>query len=304
MQSETKIFDIEFTDRDLYGSHGPVAADVKQGDIGDCYLMATLASLVHSEPERIKKAIAYDTNAKCFVVDMYKRSGKLVHIRVTSKDIWKLKSEGGIIQKIGSKYVIWPAVIETAFAVMHDSSPKDGLDDGVSHIGRGGLIQDGMAALVGFKGKQLKLLRFKRETGLNYQESVNLLGCRIETALHQKNFVVLATSREGIFDDYMSKAKSDSLMVAKALQQKIQTAPNYLPPDGLRDKHGYSVMAMHEVTPNKWFITLRNPKAHNNYIGGEPSPHPNKPSSAFVYLDFAKLLACGGVAEFRVSVHR
>jgi hypothetical protein len=307
MLPATTNLQVEFTDQDLYGANGPLAEDVHQGQIGDCYLLATLAAVAHQQPEHIKKAITYDKNAKCFHVSMYKRSGKPVSLRVTSQDIVLLGREGGVIFKRDSQYVIWPAVIETAFALMHDSVAEDGLDDGVYSIRKGGYIEDAMMALVGFKGQALKLSRVERKNNLNYQQAINLLACRIDTALYQKKFVTLEARTEGFFKTYLLKEKSDSLIVASRLQRKLrpeQRGP-LLPPDGLRNNHGYTVMAMDEVTPNNWFITLRNPWGHNlPQDGSEPLPHPNDPNSALIHLNFAKLLAAGGVGDFRVSDHR
>ena len=55
---------------ELFSARGPVPADVAQGNLGDCYFLATLASLAQNQPDKIKGMIR-DNGDGTFSVRFY-----------------------------------------------------------------------------------------------------------------------------------------------------------------------------------------------------------------------------------------
>jgi peptidoglycan hydrolase-like protein with peptidoglycan-binding domain len=237
----------KFSDQNLYGPNGPARTDIRQDALGDCYFVATLGALAHDQPQVIRNAIHYDAATQRFRVTLYK-NGTARYIWVTQAELEDnvTRQGGSRVDNTGCYERVWPAVIETAFAKMHDTNAADGLGEGYRKLNEGGFAADAMLAILGNSGTKLT---YQYYYTLGTSGSVFLLGTRVWTALQQRKAVTLSTDPE-----------TDS----RTLFQRLTNAP--IPQDGLVDNHVYMVISM---TQNglDWNVRLRNPWGTNNNVG-------------------------------------
>jgi hypothetical protein len=267
-----------FTDKNLYGPNGPMAADIKQDALGDCYFVATLAAVAKQRPQYIKNTIAYDKISHHFIVRLFDMTGKIKYIHVTQKELADniIRGGGSRMDNTGKDEKAWPSVFETAYAKMFDSNPKDGLAEGYNKIANGGWPKDAMMAITGFLGSELK---FKIEPPLSRAQSLELLGSRVALALKQRKFVTL-----------WSVPESDG----RTLAQKLLGLP--IKQDGLVDDHVYTVLSMKQGPGGAWTVNLRNPWGTNMGVGeGRDAQSP------IIAVLLQTLVDTGGLQSFRVS---
>jgi hypothetical protein len=95
----------------LFGT-GPVASDINQGGVGDCYFLASLAAFAHTDPGVILNS-AVDLGDDTFAVEFYKH-GTPEYIRVNNS-FPAGGSEGLAYAHPGPDNTIWAMVMEKAF---------------------------------------------------------------------------------------------------------------------------------------------------------------------------------------------
>jgi fibronectin type 3 domain-containing protein len=96
----------------LFGS-GPLASDVNQGAVGDCYYIAALAAFATSRPSVIQEA-AVDMGDGTYIVK-FTRAGSPVFVRVSSQ----IPTAGGSnfrYARPGAAGTVWVPIMEKAFA--------------------------------------------------------------------------------------------------------------------------------------------------------------------------------------------
>jgi Calpain family cysteine protease len=268
-----------FTDKNLYGPGGPKPSDIKQDSFGDCYFVATLSAVAQKHPLLIKGLISYDTISHRFVVGLYDLAGKKKHIHVTQAEILDNVTRGGgsWMDNTGKDKVSWPAVMETAFAKMYDSNPKDGLAEGYTKVVNGGWPKDAMLAVTGELGSELKFVQ--QPPPMTRVQSIELLGARVARALKNKRAVTLWSVSE--IDGRTAAQKSAGAAIAQ---------------DGLVDNHVYTVLSMSQTATGAWTVNLRNPWGTNIGVGeGRDS------KSAKISVPLDRLVSTGGLNSFRVS---
>ncbi len=127
---------------------GPVAPatpkpeDVRQGDLGNCYFAASMASLAQTNPEAIRNAIRERPDGR-YDVTLYDRGGpdgapRERTITVDGKLPVDADGKPSYMQPVNGQ--AWPAIIEKAYAQ---------LQGGYGNIGAGGNSEDAMFALTG-----------------------------------------------------------------------------------------------------------------------------------------------------------
>ena len=130
---------------------GPVKiSDINQGYLGDCYLIAALTALAHSNPEAIQSAIREGDEPGSYIVTLRKRlkvGGRTGPKSVKVDDWFPIKDEHMLYAQGGSKdeprskvdqfknqkRPMWPAIIEKAVATMAGGYHKveGGLEEAV-----------------------------------------------------------------------------------------------------------------------------------------------------------------------------
>ncbi|HEY9305378.1 MAG TPA: C2 family cysteine protease [Mycobacterium sp.] len=145
-----------WSDKDLY-PHDPMAADVRQDAIGDCYLDSTMAAIANANPQWIKDRINYDGTTGNFDVTLWD-GHQWKHIPVTQDDIDTDIAQRGAswLDNGQPNAALWPSVLESAYAKL--KYPNQSLVDALNNktgIGQGGYAQDAMEALTGNRGTNI-----------------------------------------------------------------------------------------------------------------------------------------------------
>jgi len=109
----------DFSSHPLFAPAGPSPDDIYQGDIGDCYFLATLGAVAKTDPSRIRQSIL-DLGDGTYLV-RYFRGTASVYVRVDGE----LPTVGGNLDYagLGGDGSIWAAVMEKAYAVFHGPTP-------------------------------------------------------------------------------------------------------------------------------------------------------------------------------------
>lgn len=272
-----------FDRQDLYVGDQPRAEDIQQDRIGDCYFVATLGAIADKQPDRIRDAIKFDPATGNYTVTLHKKEwgwlppgyhGKEVKVEVTQQELEdNLKRGGGstVDNKTGTDKPIWPAVMETAYAKMHDDNPADGLAQGYKEID-GGWAHDAMFAVTGSEGENIRPVDM-----LGGEMGAELMQRQIAKALDEGKPVTLSTDPEN-----------------RSLWEMITGGEGRQ--DGLVDNHVYMVERVYKDSNGEVKVELRNPWATNNNVGeGHDTP------DATITLDLKDLIETGGLESVNVG---
>ena len=117
----------------VFGASGPGMNDINQGDLGDCYLLASLAEVALQEPSLIQSMITDNGNNTYGVRFFVNGTAEYVTVNASLAD------SGSIFNRATD---IWASLIEKAYAQLQDSGVITGnsINDGNSYstIGNGG----------------------------------------------------------------------------------------------------------------------------------------------------------------------
>jgi hypothetical protein len=104
----------DFSDSPLFSRFGPQASDVKQGQVGDCFLLSALASVAQVNPEILRQSMA-DLGDGTYVVQFARQDGD-VFVRVDGN----LPVDGNgdpAYAQLGAQKSSWVAIYEKAYAI-------------------------------------------------------------------------------------------------------------------------------------------------------------------------------------------
>jgi hypothetical protein len=127
--------------------HAIHPSDLTQGSIGDCYLIASLATIAQHKPEIIEKGIRLLDDGN-YEVTLYQENdnGDLERKTVVVSPTFPSKDDRFVFAKPGdltdAGEELWPMLYEKAYAQLHGSYDA---------IGDGGSPMDSMASLTGLK---------------------------------------------------------------------------------------------------------------------------------------------------------
>lgn len=146
----------------------PSLSDIHQGAYGDCYVLSSIGALAQEDPNAVRNMI-HDNGDGTYTVtfqqrknngpfgfdpwDVFGHSYQPVKVTVSAKDIPDdsvdgSKSVGGpVVDSADGKQVIWPEVVEAAFAKLHH---------GYKQIGGGGWPQPVLEQLTGHDASSSK----------------------------------------------------------------------------------------------------------------------------------------------------
>ncbi|MBI5545613.1 MAG: hypothetical protein HY901_17135 [Deltaproteobacteria bacterium] len=162
--------------------------DIAQGEIGDCYLLATLSAIAKTNPEIINNAVRENADGTC-TVRFYERpfflaSRRPVEITV-NPELPTTASGGPVYGHSRDPDERWVGIVEKAYAQWKGGYEK---------IGGGGLPSSALEALTG-KGTQYKLATLYASNSMLHRE--------LEEALAKNKPIVAGSfflSREPIKD--------------------------------------------------------------------------------------------------------
>lgn len=126
------------------------AGDVKQGNIGDCYLPAAAAALAHSMPDAVRAMIKDDGNGKfTFTFKEVDSRGRVTERKIDVDADFYVRSYGGPLYGAAAnstdakKMELWWPLFEKAYAKLHGD---------FQDIGEGGSSADVFQAVLGRPG--------------------------------------------------------------------------------------------------------------------------------------------------------
>jgi hypothetical protein len=102
----------DFSDVPLFAG-GAGFSDIDQGSVGDCYLLASLASLADQDPDLIEQMIA-PLGDGTYAVRFY-RNGQPVYLRLDA-DLPTTRYGSLIYAGLGKSRELWAALVEKAYA--------------------------------------------------------------------------------------------------------------------------------------------------------------------------------------------
>jgi hypothetical protein len=129
----------------LYGTSGPVMADINQGRLGDCFLLSSLAAVANESPSAIQSMITSNGNntygVRFFV------NGAAEYVTVSNS-----LANGGTIFNSGSD--LWAGLVEQAYAQLQaggvtTGNPGVNYGNSFSTIGNGGCPEYALESITG-----------------------------------------------------------------------------------------------------------------------------------------------------------
>jgi len=107
-------------------ANGPLATDLDQGSLGDCWMLAGIGSIAHADPDRLQDMITDNGNGT-YTVNFPDRA-------ITVDDEFPVDADGRPIYagRGQAGMVLWPAVLEKAWA-MRDGGSYGDIAGGTSH---------------------------------------------------------------------------------------------------------------------------------------------------------------------------
>jgi hypothetical protein len=102
-----------FSNHPLFASNGPTQDDIRQGYVGDCYYLSTLAAIAKVDPMRIEQSVVQLADGT-YVAQIYKGS-QIDYVHVDGAlPTWSNGSP--VYANFGQQGSMWVAVMEKAFA--------------------------------------------------------------------------------------------------------------------------------------------------------------------------------------------
>ena len=112
--------------------------DVKQGTLGDCWLLGTLMTL-GTKPELLQNLIVYDGIEHGFAVFQFFKNGEWIHVIVDTRLPYNSQSKTPLYGHCADVNEFWVPLMEKAYAKLH----------GCYEIMDGGSMSEGLVDLTG-----------------------------------------------------------------------------------------------------------------------------------------------------------
>ncbi|MCB9230044.1 MAG: DUF4157 domain-containing protein [Bacteroidia bacterium] len=226
----------------LFNGGNPSPDDVGQQALGDCYLLASLASIAKSKPAFLKEMVKDLTNNDYAVRFYQKKPGGMGFLPSYIPKWIKITHEvhvdgnGDPIYAKGNQ-ALWPGLVEKAFAVLQGSYET---------IGSGGDAGNALEIIMGRPSRSEAVGGGGQEGALGtnqYSQKAITLFKRIQSELGKGSLVVLGTSNWGTGGTGQSGGENTTLN------------------PGMASTHAYSIFAT-KGDPQKnesLWVTVRNP---------------------------------------------
>jgi hypothetical protein len=170
----------------LFDADGPALADVRQGALGDCYMLAPLGAMVHRNPDDIRQLVVKTGDG----YDVHFGDGKTVHVGTLTDTELAL---GGASARSG----IWVRVVENAYGNRKTPDGETRIGTDVLHGGNGGVAGQ---AFTGHKFKGIKLIGdFQKDVPADtLQKKMTQLRNEIPKAQAEKRLMVASTPKHAM----------------------------------------------------------------------------------------------------------
>ena len=108
-----------FSDKPLFASNGPSKDDIDQGDMGDCYFLATLSAIAKVNPDRVRQSVV-ELGDRTYAVRFFSGSSEQ-YVRVDG-DLPTWSAAGSPrFAGLGTQSSVWTAIIEKAWAFYREN---------------------------------------------------------------------------------------------------------------------------------------------------------------------------------------
>ncbi|MGO1073471.1 XVIPCD domain-containing protein [Lysobacter sp. CA199] len=305
--------DRQYTAADLYGANNrPRASDIDQDLIYNCYFLAPMGALGERQPDRIRDAIGFNAETGEFTVTLYRPpstqergQGQADPVResivVSQEDIRRNFRErgGGTADNNRERNgPLWPTVIEAGFAELYgrDAQGQINLSQGYRSVGDsagGGGLADGMYALTGESGRNLRILDPNappmRPTGPDHVR-------RPEPPPYQAPLHAARLELNAVYGE-VEQALAANRPVSMATQGRDVH-------DGLEESHAYMVVGVsRDPRTNEAQITLRNPYGDNRLAqeGNQNIGLDWNADNPEITVNLNRLVSEGSFAEFNIG---
>jgi len=122
-----------FSSDPLFGPAGPTATDIVQGNLGDCYYVASLSAIAQTDPNQIRQDIVQLSDGT-YLVRM-DNNGQTVYEHIDGE----LPANSGghlVYAQLGAGNSTWVALLEKAFAIFRNG------DNSYANVGTGGWMSE------------------------------------------------------------------------------------------------------------------------------------------------------------------
>lgn len=213
----------------LWGT-GPVADDVNQGSIGDCYFLSTLAAFAGTNPAKVDEA-AVDLGDGTYAVQFYNAQNKPVYVRVSDRF-----ASGGFdgfeFAHPGANNTIWAMVMEKAFCYFRTGANTYSSIDG------------------GWMGEAYSDLGVANTFFSPSSFSESSFYAMVSTDLAQKKPVTLAAANApDVVNDHAYTLVSASIDSNGTTHYVIRN-PWGASGDALENSHGYATLSFSQLVAN------------------------------------------------------
>lgn len=169
----------DFSDRPLFSKTGPTVSDITQGNLGDCYLLSSLASVAKTQPEILRNSIV-DLGDGTYGVQFHTAFGShFVHV----DGKLPVDAKGNLaFARLGGQQSTWVALYEKAYALDAGGNPSySSIDSGYM----GDVYESlGMANQGVFKTESSKSLMAELQADLAAGQAVTFAtGAKIQTGV-------------------------------------------------------------------------------------------------------------------------
>lgn len=226
---ETQNLELKsFDDSPLFIDDTPKASDIKQGNLGDCFLLAAAGTVAHQHPGKIKDMFSENQDQTVDVRFFKKKALKDKNdyqpeqIKVDKK--LYVSGTGKQPEYAQVKKALWPAILEKAYAWFRGK-----LGAGYKAIHNGGMPSEVYEHLLGKDAEEYEVSGMEKKTAFK----------RIQKALKNGQAVSVGTKAE--FKPQNGKGKGT----------------------GLKAKHAYMVLDVKNPPLGHRQVLLRNPHDKN-----------------------------------------
>jgi hypothetical protein len=106
----------DFSTDPLFSTAGPAQTDIRQGSVGDCFFLSTLAAVAKVDPQRIRQSIV--TLADGTYLVQFTRGNSKVYVHIDGKLPTYAAGQPDYAQ-LGAQNSTWVALMEKAFVVFN-----------------------------------------------------------------------------------------------------------------------------------------------------------------------------------------
>lgn len=288
--------------------HEPTPDDIMQGNVGDCYFIAALASVAANNPQMIRDMMK-DNGDGTVTVRLYdeKKNGKLEPIYVNvekSTPVYKLGMTNGseVRSSIGAHGSLWVQMLEKAFAAanIHRSNKKRFSETMRSYSdiesGFGDLAFRVLAGRQNIKNEEIVIK--KHYTNTDNPRVMNELFKKIRGNVVDRNIIIASAGDEymdkKLLKEYNTKLKNALALKGKTLKTISENELIKLGEDIASkvfcgavvdidgktgapkfSNHSYTLIDAYEKDGKK-YVLVRNPHAKFGYKEGEESSWADK----------------------------